>query len=810
MSEVLGASPMMTAYAAAQAAAPGHLVLYRVGEFYEVLGQDAATVSRALGLQLTRRRQKDAEDVPMCGIPASALEGATARLLTAGHKVAVSEQPTSPEAERALRRLTMATSVDAGVLAADRSNNLLVAFAEDSFRIAFAWIDISTGESGATTSSLEGCGAALARIAPVEILVARWPEGSDLLATAVRGIGAPFSDLAAGEMGVADPGPPLTAAYGAGWRQRLGGFSPGEVIALALLVDHVRGIVGTVPGSLPPPRRAQMGDTVQIDSPTLRGLEVLTSGSGREGSLLAVLDRTVTAAGARLLAAQLAAPLTNPQRIRRRLAMVRYLVDQAQVRADCQGDLGRMPDVARACGRLSLKKAGPRDLAAVRDGLERAAAIAHRLRAAPDCPPELIAAARDLMLATEGGCAQVAAMLRKALAADLPKSLAEPGFVATGFDSKLDALRAEEDRLRQAVDELQASYVAQTGIKSLRIRSNSVVGYHVEVPAAQAKAIGPEFTLRQGLASSTRFTSERLDKLAAGLEETAARVTAAEQMLFMALANAVMDVREPLGRIAHAAAALDVVAGLAQAAAEGLWVQPQVVEDGRFDIQGARHPVAERLLEAQGRSFVDNDCVIGASNRVWLLTGPNMAGKSTFLRQVALIVLMAQVGSFVPARRATIGVVDKLFSRIGAADDLASGRSTFLVEMQETAAILHGATERSLVILDEVGRGTSTRDGVAIAQATMEHLHDVVRCRALFATHYHELADVADAMPEAVCMAMDATPGRHDDVFTFKVVPGRAGQSYGLRTAAHAGMPQAVLARAEKLMGDSRDALRGS
>ena len=390
----------------------------------------------------------------------------------------------------------------------------------------------------------------------------------------------------------------------------------------------------------------------------------------------------------------------------------------------------------------------------------------------------------------------------------LPATAKEPGFVADGYASRLDEARLTGTRARAAVDELQRRYVAETGVKSLRIRVNTLVGYHVEVPTAQAKALGESFTLRQGLASSTRFSTAELDGLAARLEEASARIEAAEQAVFTELSHAVLDVREALTRVAHAAAALDLVAGLAQAAAEGLWTEPELVDDAVLDIEGGRHPVAERLLEEQGRSFMANDCRMGEGNRIWLLTGPNMAGKSTFLRQVALIVLMAQLGSFVPARHARIGVVDKLFSRIGASDDLAAGRSTFLIEMLETAAILNGASERSLVILDEVGRGTSTHDGLAIAQATMEHLHDVVGCRTLFATHFHELADATDAMKHAACMAMDASAGQHGDVFTFRVTLGRAGQSYGLRAAALAGLPPSVLARAEALLATYNQGLR--
>jgi len=467
-----------------------------------------------------------------------------------------------------------------------------------------------------------------------------------------------------------------------------------------------------------------------------------------------------------------------------------------------------MPDILRACGRLSLGKAGPRDLAAIRDGLDRASTLAGKLGAAGDLPPGLAPVARDLGAASAGPCGALAGALRRALAPDPPASFAEPGFIAKGYAKRLDACRAEAARAKAAIEDLQARYVGDTGVKSLRIRVNSVVGHHVEVPAASAQSLGPGFTLRQGLASSTRFSTPELDSLAAVLEEASAQASRAEQAVFVDLSAAAMASREALTRIAHAAAALDLVAGLAQAAAEGHWSEPELSGDTGLDIEGGRHPVAEALLDAEGRAFVANGCRMGEADRIWLLTGPNMAGKSTFLKQVAVTVLMAQAGSFVPAARARIGVVDKMFSRVGASDDLAAGRSTFMVEMLETAAILGQATDRSLVILDEVGRGTSTHDGLSIAQACMEHLHDVVRCRTLFATHFHELADVADAMPRAACMAMDAAAGRHGDVFTYRIGPGRAGRSHGLKVAALAGLPASVLARAAELLAGYTSAAR--
>ncbi len=650
---------MMLAHAAAAAAAPGHLIFYRVGEFYEVLGADAPVVARALGLQLTRRRQKDAGDLPMCGVPTAAANSAVTRLLAAGYKVALSEQPPEPGSERPLRRMTPSTSVDAAVLTEGRPNNLCVALSEGD-SVAFAWTDLSTGETGTAKVSLNGSGAALARISPSEVLVARWPEGSEILAVVLRSSGVPFSTL--------DPGPPphdearqrLLTFYGDGATDLIRGFSLAELSALSALLDYVCAVVGRLPEAMPMPRRAGMSDTMEIDAPTLRGLEVQSSASGREGSLLSVLDRTVTPLGARLLMRQLAAPLTDPATITRRLAMVRFLVEQPSIRSGCREALSGMPDALRACGRLSLGQGSPRDLGAVRGFLDRSAGAAIQLQHVEGLPPGLLSVARDLAGGASGQCSELATALRQALMTFPPVEV-EAGFVVEGYDAKLDAARLVVAEGQGAIEALQARYATNTGVKNLRIRVNIVLGHHIEVPASAARRLGPEFVLRQGLANSSRFATAELDRLAAEHAAAAEAVLHAERRIFGALRSTTLAARSALTRIAHAAAALDLVCGLAQAAAEGLWVEPELSDDAELHIERGRHPVPEAALESAGRSFIPNDCHMPNAQRLWLLTGPNMAGKSTFLRQVAIIVLLAQIGSFVPAQRARIGTVDTTF-----------------------------------------------------------------------------------------------------------------------------------------------------
>jgi DNA mismatch repair protein MutS len=450
-----------------------------------------------------------------------------------------------------------------------------------------------------------------------------------------------------------------------------------------------------------------------------------------------------------------------------------------------------LPDLLRASGRLALGKGGPRDLAAIRDGLGVLAGTAGCLSAASGLPSGLSVIARELAAAGQGACLDLKDALSSALAADLPSQASDGGFIAAGYDASLDERRARVAGAEDAVAALQVRYIQETGVKGLRIRSNSLIGYHVEVPNAAAAALKPPaFVHRQGLASASRFTTAELDGMAASLDRAGTAASLREQEIFADLAEQAGSCREPIRRMAHAAAALDLVCGLAQAAAEGMWTEPSVTGGTGISIAGGRHPAAEAALLADGKDFVPNDCVMGDGSGLWLLTGPNMSGKSTFLRQVSTIVLMAQIGSFVPADSCAVGIVDKLFSRVGASDDLFRGRSTFMVEMLETAAILNQATRRSLVILDEVGRGTSTHDGLSIAQACMEHLGFETGCRTLFATHYHELADAAEEMPGAVCMAMEA----------FRVAPGKAGKSHGITVARMAGMPPSVVRRAEELL----------
>ncbi|HSH98989.1 MAG TPA: DNA mismatch repair protein MutS, partial [Reyranella sp.] len=583
-----------------------------------------------------------------------------------------------------------------------------------------------------------------------------------------------------------------------------GAFSRAEVAACGALLDYVELTQAGKRPALAPPRRERADGTMEIDPATRRNLELVRSLDGRrEGSLLATVDRTLTGPGARLLAERLAAPLTDRACIERRLDLVQLFVERPALREPVREALKRTPDVERALQRLSVGRGGPRDLGALRDGLDSAEALATLLGAEPEAltpPPapltEIVAAASNHRALIDS--------LAAALADEPPLLTRDGGFVRVGYRAELDEQRTLRDDSRKTVLALEARYRSATGVASLKIRHNNMIGYHIEVTATHADKLDLAtlgFTRRQSMSNATRFSTAELADLETRIGRAADQALALEITIFDALVGEAMAVQTAIVAAGRALAALDVSAALAELAASAHYVRPMLADDTSFSIDGGRHPVVEAaLLRRGGSGFVPNDCALGPDRRLWLLTGPNMAGKSTFLRQNALIAVLAQAGSFVPARQATIGLVDRLFSRVGAADDLARGRSTFMVEMVETAAILNQATAKSLVILDEIGRGTATFDGLSIAWATLEHLHDVNKCRALFATHYHELGALRERLAALAPYTMRVKEWQNEVVFLHEVAPGAADRSYGIHVAQLAGLPAAVVARAEEVL----------
>jgi DNA mismatch repair protein MutS len=797
---------MMAQYLEIKAANPGCLLFYRMGDFYELFFDDAVAAAAALDIALTRRGRHDGADIPMCGVPVHAADNYLARLIRAGFKVAICEQTEDPaEAKKrgsrgplqraVVRLVTAGTLTEEGLLDA-RRHNYLAGLAEAGGEIGLAWLDLSTGAFALTSCREVSLGGELARLTPGEILLPERmlsrPGWSELWSQWRQAL-TPLPDARFDSEGARRR---LEAFYGVSALDGFGNFSRAEIAAAGVLVEYV-GL--TQQGGIPlleTPRRVSPGSVMQIDAATRRNLELATTLAGeRKGSLLAVIDRTLTAAGARLLADRLAAPLTDPAAIAARLDAVSFLIEAADMRAAVRDRLRRCPDIARALSRLSLGRGGPRDLAALRDALTEAAILQQGLAADDMLPlPEALEDARRAL----GDHGALVARLGEALAEELPLLTRDGGFIAPGFSAELDEFRALRDESRRLIAELQTRYAAATGIAGLRIRHNNVIGFYIEVAAREAGKLGAEYVHRQTMAGAQRYRTAELADLENRIANAAERALTLELRLFDELVGEVMAEREAVAEAARALAALDQTAALAELAAEERWVRPQVETGTGFEIRGGRHPTVEVSLDPAS-AFIANDCILD-EDRIWLVTGPNMAGKSTFLRQNALIAILAQMGSFVPAQSARIGVVDRLFSRVGAADDLARGRSTFMVEMVETAAILNQAGPSSFVILDEIGRGTATFDGLSIAWACLEHLHEVNRCRTLFATHYHELTALAAKLPALVCHTMRVKEWKGEVIFLHEVGPGAADRSYGIHVARLAGLPKAVTARAEEVL----------
>jgi DNA mismatch repair protein MutS len=814
-------TPMMEQYLELKAANPGLLLFYRMGDFYELFFEDAEIASRALGIVLTKRGKHLGQDVPMCGVPIERSDDYLHRLIAQGHRVAVCEQMEDPaEARRrgnksvvrrdVVRLITPGTLTEDTLLDA-KANNYLLAIARakassgDS-RLGLAWIDISTSEFVVTECSGGELAATLARINPGEVIVTDALYSDTDMSSLFRALPAvtPVTrdvfDAATAERRLCD-------YFAVATMDGFGAMSRLEAMAAAAAVTYVdRTQFGKRP-PLSPPAREAAGATMAIDSATRANLELTRTLSGeRRGSLLDAIDRTVTAAGSRLLAQRLAAPLTDSAGISHRLDAVEMFTGDGALRDDLREILRRAPDMSRALTRLTLGRGGPRDLAALRDGIVSADEAISRLARVNTLP-------RDINLAADGlrrPSRELAKELERALADDLPLFKRDGGFVREAYDPTLDETRNLRDASRLVVAAMQARYAEDTGIKGLKIRHNNVLGYFVEVTAQHgdrlmAAPLNATFIHRQTLAGQVRFTTTELGEIEAKIASAGDRALGLESDIFDRLSAKAVAAGDDLRAAAHAFALLDLTTSMAKLAVDESYVRPVVDNSLKFSIEGGRHPVVEQALKKDGQPFIANGCDLSpgpsqSSGQIWLITGPNMAGKSTFLRQNALIALMAQIGSYVPAKLAHIGIVDRLFSRVGAADDLARGRSTFMVEMVETAAILNQATERALVILDEIGRGTSTFDGLSIAWASIEHLHETNRCRALFATHYHELTALSANLPRLFNATVRVKEWQGDVVFLHEVLPGSADRSYGIQVAKLAGLPAAVIARAKSVL----------
>ena len=799
-------TPMMAQYLSLREEAGEAMLFYRMGDFFELFFEDARQAAQILDIALTSRGEHDGAPIPMCGVPVHSAEGYLARLIKAGCRVAIAEQVETPDEAKArakregtpsskvlvkrdIVRLVTAGTLTEEALLEPRRANLLVALAEVRGTIGLASCDISTGAMVLEECAPEMLGAALARLGASEVVVPEgWLHGPDDAIFHTRS--AFSSDVAAQR---------LQALHEVATLDGFGQFTRAMLAAGGGLIDYLDHVGrGSLPLLLPPVARTSDA-SMAMDEATRASLEILEASSGgRATSLIAAIDRCCTGAGSRLLAEDLAAPLIHKAAIEARLACVQFWHDRPIERVRLRDALRGLPDLGRALGRVVAGRGSPRDLGQLRDGLAEAQRLHTWLGGAPDRPALL-----DEVLAALTGHGALTDLLGRALVQSPPTERSNGGFIAEGFDAALDELRAAAGNARRAIAAMEARYREETGIASLKIKHNGVLGYFIEVSARHAdRLMAPDsgFTHRQTMKDAVRFNSITLHAEASRIAEAGGHALATEEAHFARLVDEAIASREAIARTAAALARLDVSVSNAERAAQGDWARPTITEDEALTITAGRHPVVEAALAKAGKRFVANDCALGRDNRLWLIGGPNMGGKSTFLRQNALIVLMAQAGCFVPAQGATIGIVDRLFSRVGAADNLARGRSTFMVEMVETAAILSQATSRSFVILDEVGRGTSTYDGLALAWAVAEAVHSDIRCRCLFATHYHELVRLAESCEALSLHHVRAREWQGDLVLLHELAQGPADRSYGLAVAKLAGLPAPVIARAKSVL----------
>lgn len=803
-------TPLLAQYLAVKARYADALLFFRLGDFYELFFEDAERAAKALDIALTKRGQFQGKDVPMCGVPAHAYETYLARLMKQGFRVAICEQLEDPAAakkrgSKAIVTRDVVRVVTPGTITEDsllepRAATYLACLAQTGEELAIAWIDLSSAEPLVQSLTARDLSAVLSRLDPKEILLPEKLLTTTDIAAAVASWKAACLPLPGSRFDSANAAKRLCTIYKVSTPDAFGNFSRAELAALGSLLDYVTLTQQQDLPTLLKPQRMQSAALLALDAATARNLELTRTLSGeRHGSLLATIDRSVTGAGARLLANQLSAPLTDLTLINQRLDAISSFLSHRQLREKLRATLQNCPDLERALSRLTLGRGSPRDLAAVRVALEKAEAI--KLDLLTSRPLDVLLS-RCIELMQDQS--QLTDRLGRALKPDLPQLARDGGFIAPGYSPALDELVMLRDESRRVIAGLQQKYAAQSGVAALKIKNNNILGYFIEVTPAQGERLlqlRDVFLHRQTLATSARFTTVELSDLERKLQEAGDKALALELQLFGELVAEVTRQAEALRSTAHALAQLDVSAALADLAATEQWCRPTLTEGKEFHVAGGRHPVVEAALRADGgKNFIGNDCDLSPTSRLWVITGPNMAGKSTFLRQNALFAVLAQMGSYVPASQATIGIVDKLFSRVGAADDLARGRSTFMVEMVETAAILNQATERSLVILDEIGRGTATHDGLSIAWAVTEYLHEVNRCRALFATHYHELTQLTETLTALSCHSMKVKEWNESIIFLHQVVAGSADRSWGIHVARMAGLPETVLARADVVL----------
>ena len=803
-----GATPMMQQFLELKAAHRDYLLFYRMGDFYELFFDDAVTAASLLDISLTKRGKHGEMEIPMCGVPFHAYEGYLERLIQKGCKVAICEQLEAPEeakkrgsksvVKRGVVRIVTPGTLTEDTLLDARAANYLAAIAKTGNAMAFAWVDISTGEFHVMEIQASQIATELSRLQPKEIIVSEALYLEDDLYHALADWKAKLTLQAASFFSSQKGERLLKEEFEVAVLDAMGDLSRADIAACGALLDYVHLTQKECVPRLDKPVKQQTAGFMAIDAATRANLELTQTLAGVcKGSLLSVIDYTVSAGGARMLASHLATPLTQPEVINARLNAVEYATDHSRLRGDLRDKLRHCPDLERALSRVCVGRGGPRDLLTIKDGLQAAHFIKHTLWQVDDPLPHVLEQARDAL----GEHEQLMDVLDRAVNPDCGLLARDGNFVQSGYHAALDEFRTLRDEARRVIAGLQSKYQQETGVNSLKIKHNNVLGYFIEITQAHEKKVLENFIHRQTLANNLRYTTVELSELERKISEAADKSLRLELEIFDDLVGRISACAPEITQAARGLASVDVAFALAELAQDLNYSRPVVDDSTHFHIEGGRHPVVEVHLAKEGEgAFVGNGCNLADDQRLWLLTGPNMAGKSTFLRQNALIAILAQMGSFVPADKAHIGVVDRLFSRVGAADDLARGRSTFMVEMVETATILNNATDRSLVILDEIGRGTATYDGLSIAWAVVEHLHNANRSRALFATHYHELTVLAETLPALSPHSMKVKEWKGEVVFLHEVVAGAADRSYGIHVAKLAGLPPAVIQRASSIL----------
>jgi DNA mismatch repair protein MutS len=780
-----------------------------MGDFYEMFFDDAKIASSVLNIALTSRGKHLGDDIPMCGVPVVSLDSYMERLVKYGYKVAICEQMEDPKeakkrgykavVKREVTRIVTAGTLIEDNLLSSRKNNFLMSIVPDICKktqqaktVSFAAIDISTGDFIVNTLPGSEFSMAMEMYQPRELLVPARYERSEFAKYLAGMTEAGITYLPDSKFNPIVEKDRLEKYFKVKTLDSFGINTPDELSSCGSILEYLLITQRDNFSALPMPKKAIFSNYLVLDPSTSKSLEVTSSIHGEyDYCLLGVLDKTCTSFGARALAARVSTPIIDLSQLQKRLECVAFFLENKKITGLIRENLRYCPDFERAINRIRFNKFSPRDVGDIRESL-RVIDVIRSIVKDVHIPSE-----GEYFFENLADFSSLLKLLQTSLVEKLPANSRDGGVIADGYSPKLDELKYLKNHSEDLISNLQAKYVSQTGIGSLKIRNNAILGWYVEVPLSQKHKINESvFMHKQTLVNGMRYTTSELGTLQMKLSEVSDEWSNLEQEIYQKIVAEIMDHYEKISYAIKLLSCIDVYANFAHIAAEREYVRPEMSDQTILEIENGRHPI----LEVHTKDFTDNDCDLNENNRICLLTGPNMAGKSTYLRQNALIVLMAQIGCYVPAKRASIGVVDRLFSRIGASDDIARGRSTFMVEMIETATILNQATARSFVILDEVGRGTSTYDGLSIAWAVVENLHNVNKCRVLFATHYRELTVLQNTLSHIKCKTLKVQEWNGDVIFYHKIIDGIADKSYGIHVASIAGVPKNVVKRATELL----------